>query len=377
MIDKILKYAISNYTLYRGTPIKKKIIVIESDDWGSIRIPSSKVYDILLKNGASVESSFFTKYDCLETNHDLERLFELLLSFKDRNGRHPSITANVITSNPDFKKIRESDFQEYFFENMDDTYSKYAFSDKVLDIWKSTFALKLLWPQYHGREHLNVREWMSVIKQNNLIENIAFENEALLGLPNSTVSKRSNSYMSALEFDSKDEVPDLSNILMDGLFQFKKIFGFQPSTFMPPCGIIADEMMPFLAKAGIKFLQSGRYFIPLGEGKLKKKDRFIGDKNEYGQTYWRRNVTFEPSKNHQKSFVDEALSQINLAFSWGKPAILNTHRVNFSGGISVANRDNTLNQFKQLLISVQKNWPDVFFCTSDELGEYLSLSRKA
>ena len=140
---------------------------------------------------------------------------------------------------------------------------------------------------------------------------------------------------------------------------------------MPPCGIMSDKLTPYLFKHGIRYLQSGRYFTPQGQGVLEKRDRFIGDQNESGQLFWRRNCTFEPSKDLNKSYVEDALSQIRLAFRWGKPAILNTHRVNFSGAIDVRNRDNTLEQLGRLLVKIQEFWPDVRFCSSDELGDYI------
>lgn len=40
---------------WRGWKTSRKIIVIESDDWGSIRMPSKEVYNSLLKQGIRVD----------------------------------------------------------------------------------------------------------------------------------------------------------------------------------------------------------------------------------------------------------------------------------------------------------------------------------
>ena len=88
-----------------GWRTNRKIVVIESDDWGSIRMPSREVYEALLSKGIPVDKFYFTKYDCLESEEDLQFLFETLSTIKDRNGAHPVITANSVVANPDFIRI--------------------------------------------------------------------------------------------------------------------------------------------------------------------------------------------------------------------------------------------------------------------------------
>lgn len=75
-----------NYVNARGWNSKRKLVVIESDDWGSIRMPSRKVYECLLKEGLEVDNSYFDKYDSLESAEDLMALFDVLSSVKDRKG---------------------------------------------------------------------------------------------------------------------------------------------------------------------------------------------------------------------------------------------------------------------------------------------------
>jgi hypothetical protein len=45
MIQSLRKVLTSNYVCFRGWSTKRKIVVIESDDWGAIRMPSRAVYD--------------------------------------------------------------------------------------------------------------------------------------------------------------------------------------------------------------------------------------------------------------------------------------------------------------------------------------------
>ena len=76
-----LKQIISrNLINISGFRTKRKIVVFESDDWGSIRMPSKEVFKTLSNNGIQVEKSPYCKFDGLESNLDLESLFDLLTS---------------------------------------------------------------------------------------------------------------------------------------------------------------------------------------------------------------------------------------------------------------------------------------------------------
>ena len=64
-----------------GWRINRKIVVIESDDWGSIRMPSKKAFEILRKSGVDVISGDnlrFNSYDTLASSDDLSALFDVL-----------------------------------------------------------------------------------------------------------------------------------------------------------------------------------------------------------------------------------------------------------------------------------------------------------
>lgn len=50
-------------------------MVFESDDWGSIRMPSREVFDKLKSDGYGVDNDPFLKYDNLAGENDLSGLF--------------------------------------------------------------------------------------------------------------------------------------------------------------------------------------------------------------------------------------------------------------------------------------------------------------
>ena len=143
-----------------GWSTKRKIVVIESDDWGSVRTRSKKDYDEMLAKGLGVDQSIFTKYDGLESNCDLENLFEVLANHKDSTGRPAVFTPMCVVANPDFEKIKATDYREYHFENFAETCKRYPNHDRVLDLWRKGIENRLFVPALHGREHLSVSRWM-------------------------------------------------------------------------------------------------------------------------------------------------------------------------------------------------------------------------
>ncbi len=365
-----------NYVNALGWNSNRKIVVIESDDWGSIRMPSRKIYEYLLKEGVEVDKSYFDKYDSLESAEDLTALFDVLSSVKDRNGHSAVITPCAVVANPDFDKIKVSDRQIYHYELISETYKRYFHQDNMMSLWREGIENRIFYPQFHGREHLNVRRWMEAINTSIEKEQMAFEKRAVISseMKNSMKVYPLN-YFAAFDYDSEEHQKELNVIVQDGLQQFKKLFGFQSVSFVPCCGICGNELSEELAKRGVDFLQSGRQFLPQGGGRLKLQNHFWGYRNPWGQLYWRRNCTFEPSRNQSFDWVDQCLTEIKIAFRWGKPAAINSHRVNFIGGIFPENRDKSLKKLKYLLQEILKHWPDVEFVNSEQLGYIISGSR--
>ena len=360
-----------------GWSTKRRIVVIESDDWGSIRIPSREVYDLLLQNGVPVDSFYFTRNDCLESEKDLTFLFEILGSFKDKNLNHPVITANAVVANPDFKKISDTGKREYHYELITDTYTKYPDHSKVMQLWKEIgINQKMLWPQFHGREHLNVEYWMKIINSDVFSERLAFENDTILGISVPGEPDQDLNYMAAFEYNSHEQMIAIEEITADGLRLFNQIFGFVSHSFVPSCSIQGAHLDSILSKGGVLFHQCGQQFRPAGNGKLKTINKFWGQTNNLGQIYWRRNCTFEPSRNHDFDWIDSCLAEMSIAFRWGKPAVINSHRVNYIGSISPENREKSLKSLKRLLHQALQKWPDIEFMTSEDLGNLILQTRK-
>jgi len=97
----IKQYLSRIYYNLPGWRTNRKIVVIESDDWGSIRMPSKEAFNNLQATGIDLlsdEGFRFNKYDSLATSADLELLFEvsLKLDLNPKMGKHKK--SNILLS---------------------------------------------------------------------------------------------------------------------------------------------------------------------------------------------------------------------------------------------------------------------------------------
>lgn len=352
---------------------KRKIIIIESDDWGSIRMPDKRTYHILLSKGVRVDNCPYTKYDCLESELDLSMLFEVLDGYRDMNGNPPVITANCVTSNPDFSKIRENHFLTYHYELLPETFKRYSKHINSFQLWKEGLDRKFFFPQFHGREHLNVAKWMKAVQSNLPETRLAFDYN-LFGISRTITSEKRRSYLAAFDTSELDQSEDLNNIIADGVNLFKNLLGYMPKSFIAPNYIWPSSIEEFLNNLGINYIQGRRLQLSpkLRSKKYRKITHFTGQRNKYGQIYTVRNCRFEPSIEQKKDNISTCLAEINTAFTWGKPGIISSHRLNYIGTIEPINRERNLRKLNSLLSEIIKKWPDVEFMTSVDLGELIS-----
>lgn len=377
-MSQISKAIIPKIINFLGWHTNRKIIVIESDDWGSIRMNSLKSYQYFLKAGYPVDKCHYNRYDALEGEDDLTGLFEILSSVKDSDGNHPIITANNIIANPDFEKIRETNFQQYHFETFTETYKKYPKHKNSFAICNQGINAKLFLPQSHGREHLNVHRWIKMLQEKDEDTSLVFEHNMFTL---HTVSKPWNrsEFMDAFRYNTLEEKEQMKIIVSEGVTLFREIWGYSPISFMAPSYIWFDELESTLHKLGVKYIQgSVLQILPAIDSKktYKKRCHFLGQHNNLEQTYLVRNAFFEPSQDQNIDWVNRCLNDISSAFKWNKPAIIQSHRVNFIGLIDPSNRSRNLLLLKQLLSEIIKKWPDVEFMSTPQLGELINTKYK-
>ena len=357
---------------HRGWTTDRQLLVIESDDWGSIRTSSREAYDTLLEKGYPVDQCAFNRYDRLESDEDVLSLKQILENIIDYKGKPACMTLNYIMANPDFDAITRANFDTYIYETVAQTYAQTNESRNVLEEVRSGIKKGVFKPQFHGREHVNVHNWMNALKNSNPQALDAFKVKMFTS-SNGNKSDCRMEFLDAFGSLSKKEYNELQSSIKEGMILFENTFGFKSESVIAPCYIWDDQVEKIWDNVGLKFIQSGiSQMVPNHEIlKYTIKKHFVGQKNKLGQVYLMRNVVFEPATDPRIDWVSKCFKEIQWAFRLKKPAIISTHRLNYMGGLSIENRENGLLLLKQLLESVILKYPEVEFMSSDTLGKII------
>lgn len=366
-----------NLSNLKGWRTKRHIVVIESDDWGSVRMSSLESFERLKAVGVPVDTDHYNINDALESNEDLEMLFDTLCQFKDSTGRHPVMTGVNVVANPDFEAIERNDFSEYVYEPYTRTCERYPDHDCVYQLWKQGAESRLFVPVLHGREHLNAQFWIRALRNGDPSTLAAFK-EGVTGIPRKGIGGAVvPNFQAAFQIDTVDDLLYQKEVIKSGAELFEKMYGYKAKFFVPTNGWFNNSLEKDLFESGVKYIDTAKkQQEPLGNGQYKVNTRFVGDTNQYGQIYLTRNCFFEPAATGYEvsanyDWLNYCLKEIEIAFRWHKPATISSHRVNYIGYLHPENREKGLKALSQLLDEIIKRWPDVEFMTSVELGDLI------
>ena len=345
----------------------RKLIVIESDDWGSYRFKDTKSVNELISSGFLFDKSPAARFDSLERALDLERLFDVLSTYRDDRLNSPIITALSCVANPDFKTIKDNSFDKYYYLNLPDSEETLYGTREILPLWKEGIDRNLFRPQFHGREHVNVNRWMRDLKSGNSETCKAFEHYCWGVYSKSLLSDYQPSY----DVDLPEDIELHREILVDGIDLFCDIIGYRPDFFVPPNGAFNSRLLDTLRKGGIRQLTLKKMQIePQGNGKTKRKFRYLGLRSSQDQVYLTRNCFFEPSELGELA-LSKCLQNIQNAFLNSQPAVISTHRWNYIGRIDENNSSVSLKLLDRLIRSIISRWPDAVFIDSSTLGRLI------
>ena len=373
------QFILNNLKNIYGWKTKRRIVVISVDDYGNVRLDSKKARKTMDKVGMKVYSRF-DAYDTLETGEDLEILYDTLQSVKDKNGNYAVFTPFAIPCNIDFEKMKAIGYEDYVYEILPVTYEKLAAFDAsaykdAWKLWQEGICNGLMAPQFHGREHFNLKVFNKKLKNKDKDLLTALQNRSYTSIRDTGYA--TISITAAFEFWDFSENTAFNEIIVDGLHRFKEVFGYSSRHFNAPGGREHPCIHEVLHKNGIDFLDA-----PLvkhehqGLGKYKKVLNYTGKRNILGMTYQVRNVVFEPTEDRGFNWVDYSIKQIEAAFRWNRPAIISSHRVNFCGHIDPMNRKKGISALRELLKKIVNKWPDVEFMSSVALGDLIATSKK-
>ena len=108
--------------------MKNNLITFESDDWGSLRLENLSTVESLKNANIPTHTcgaGFFNEFDTLESSEDIKLLSDVLIQNSNLHCT-PKFTFLQLTSNPDFDKIKESNFTQYFNHSVEVDYLKYG-----------------------------------------------------------------------------------------------------------------------------------------------------------------------------------------------------------------------------------------------------------
>jgi hypothetical protein len=318
----------------------------------------------------------FDAYDALETRADLEALYEALTSVKDKNGRPAVFTPFALPCSIDFERMAEEGYTTYRYELLPATYAKLAARDPqayagAWALWREGIAQGLMAPQFHGREHLNLKVLEEKLARR--------DKEVLTALHNRSYTSISGSgyptigWTAAFAFASEADQAAFPAILETGARAFAEVYGYRASVFTPPAQQFPRSMIPALPRYGLRHLDQPFFRAAhRGGGRYRRELNAMRPNAATGGATLVRNVVFEPT--HARGFdpVAYALRQIEAAFFWRKPALISSHRVNFCGHIEEGNRAQGLAALRALLQEIVRRWPAAEFVSAAELGELVA-----
>lgn len=349
-----------------GYSTERKIIVIESDDWGSERFPNKQTVDTFIEDGYPVYKCGFSYNDCLETNEDIHELKKTLVAIENEIQKKPKLTLLTNVANPDFKKIRENSFNKYYSKTIKNSYKNDDKRNNVLHLLNDLLKNRYIDIEYHGRQHLYVDRWMRDLMDNETTR-YAFRHH-VSGISPAYMKNLEYGYRAAYDLDCENnDVENHNESIVVGIKEFKDVFKKNPTHFVAPDGPFPLELEKTLKNENIRSIGKSKLDKPPGgNGKFKYQLNWLGKKTSSGLIVTTRNVGFEPMSEVYGD-VNRALDEIKMIFALHKPAVVSTHRANYVGNIHTENRDKGLNKLKDLMVKANEIWPDTEFLTTNEL----------
>jgi hypothetical protein len=362
---------------FPGWRTNTKYVAFAADDYGSIRTANAKAV-IYLRQRNAYFGGQMDEFDSVETRADLEALFDVLSKHSDFSGRTAEFTAYFLTANPDCKFIMRN--RHYAYETLTQTYERLAAEEPAAyeGTWKMLsegFSNRLVTPQFHGREHFSVPLIEEKIRLSSKDLFAALEVGSMAGLTN-LAQLPSVTFTQAFGLHDIKLLDNQRDIIQEGLELFEETFGFPSITFTPPVLKLHQSLDKFVFSLGVKSIHKPLFGSqPLGNGRMRRSVNFLSPSQRERPGKLVRTLSFEPCNGKKSDPVGQALLEMEVAFRWGKPAIISTHRVNYAGHINSDNRKRGLEKLDQFLQRMLEKWPDIRFVTVNELVEIMEASK--
>jgi hypothetical protein len=329
------------------------ILIFESDDWGLERRASSERLRAFGEPGERADEE-------TETADDLRRLFDVLDRHRDATGRPAAFAANFIVANPDHDAIARDRYGVYHEIPIGAREDLRAAYREGTD--RGVFCAEL-----HGRRHFSVDEWLADLRRDvpgarQLSSEHRHGGLSLLKGQGWRYHTEYISWRTGVEPDEETLVGDL----VDSLDLLERLFGRRPPSTIAPHYVFSSRTEKAWRKAGLRFIQGGNYQVLRrddgGQGDFSVS-HVMGERSPVGLRYLRRSIKFEPRPERPHQGIAAALPRIRLCFDQKIPAVVDTHRINYTGRY----REKGLRDLGELLDALKPQRPH--FLMTSELGE--------
>ena len=330
---------------------REPVLIFESDDWGLDRRASSDRLKALGRPGQRADED-------LETAEDLRRLFDVLDRHRDLTGRPAAFTANVIVANPDHEAIARDRYEVYHEIPI-------SSHEDLRAAWREGVQRGVICAELHGRRHFSLEEWMADLRRDvpgarQLSSERRHGGLSLLKEESERYHTEYISWRSGIEPDRER----LATELKESLDIIERLTGRRPSSTIAPHYTFSAGTEIAWHAAGLRFIQGGNYHVLRGaDGVEKVVSHPLGERSPSGLLYLNRLAKFEPRPERPQQGLSQALSNIRWCVERNIPALIDTHRINYTGRY----REGGLRQLDELLESLRPL--KCLFLTSGELGE--------
>jgi hypothetical protein len=328
---------------------KRPIVVIQSDDWGRVGIPSLEALERLKAAGAKVGHSPWDRYG-LESVGDLDALGNTLALIADRDGNSPCFTANFVMANADLARMRAERYEAFRWIAIADGLPK-PWSDHLLSEYRDLITGGLFEPALHGFTHFNVQELLACLRENSergerarlLVENeVPYLASVTPEYNFALVSRQGGEH-----FLSE---PEQADWVSTGLKLFTDVFGTKPATTCAP-GYRSNLVTRKLWQdAGIESVQM------VGTQPVAMRGGLVDIQ---------RNVAFEPALD-SGDVVARALGQARRAIRKGLPVVICSHSINYITRFTNA-AENGRASLRKLLTGLLEEFPHLRFANTKSL----------
>ncbi len=303
-----------------------RAVVLESDDWGLSGFFPSAAEAAAVDRAALAAGNFPAPYwgSTLEDSADVARLAGLLAEHRGADGLPPVLQANYIVSALHYRAAPDSAaWRRYDLPSLPPRYERPGLwsavdSARARGVWRAEFH-----GSFHYDDHLRRRAVAADPRA------AAAARLGVLLFPGSS---------RAWEWGHWRARETLAQELDLALGVFRQRFGHAPVSICAPDYVWDGRAETLWAQRGLNIIQAKREQRhprwpggSLGERLLKALARIRDRSLHPGRTYLDRNCRFEPAQHPggPAAAIAQTVAEVKRAWAAGRPAVIETHRVNY------------------------------------------------